>query len=45
MAIAMLASLPRDARIPPVFEHTLVVEADAKIRLHARLGLEKYAAG
>ena len=45
MAIAMLASLPRDARIPRVFERALVVEPDPKIRLHARLGLEKYSAG
>jgi HEAT repeat protein len=44
MAIAMLASLPRDARIPPVFERALAVEPDAKVRLHATLGLQKYSA-
>ncbi len=43
MAIAMLASLPDDPRIAPVLQRALVVESDAKIRLHARLGLEKYS--
>lgn len=44
MAIAMLAFLPRDPRIPEVFERALARERNAKILLHARLGLEKYRA-
>jgi hypothetical protein len=33
-----------DARIPPVFERALAVEPDAKVRRHAKLGLQKYSA-
>lgn len=44
MAITMLATLPRDPRIPPVFERALAREGNRKLRLHATLGLEKYAA-
>ena len=42
MAIAMLASLPRDPRIPDVFARALARESNAKVRLHAELGLRKY---
>lgn len=44
MAVAMLADSPPDARVPPVFEAVLARETDARIRLHATRGLEKYRA-
>jgi HEAT repeat protein len=44
MAICMLASLPRDPRISATFERALARESNAKIRLHAELGLRNYRA-
>jgi HEAT repeat protein len=42
MAVAMLASLPPDARVVPALKAALNNETDGKIRLHADLGLRKY---
>ncbi len=41
MAVAMLATLPPDPRVAPVLQAVLEREADAKIRLHAEIGLRK----
>jgi HEAT repeat protein len=42
MAVAMLASLPLDARVVPALKTALNREEDVKIRLHAAIGLQKY---
>src|SRR5262249_33296511 len=42
MAVAMLTTLPIDPGIAPVFKAVLGRETDAKIRLHAEVGLRKY---
>jgi HEAT repeat protein len=42
MAVAMLASLPADPRIPSALERMLARESDRKLRLHATLGRDKY---
>jgi hypothetical protein len=40
----MLATRPLDARIVPVLQAVLDKETDAKLRLHAELGLKSYRA-
>ncbi len=42
-AVAMLAGLPPDARVTPVFRRILAEEDDRKLRLHAERGLERHA--
>ncbi len=42
-AVAMLAGLPPDERVTPVFRRILEEEEDPKLRLHAQRGLDRYA--
>lgn len=42
-AVAMLAGLPPDERVTPVFRRILAEEEDPKLRLHAQRGLDRYA--
>ena len=41
-AVALLTTLPLDARVAPAFEAVLEKETDAQIRLHAENGLRRY---